>query len=217
MRHVSSPILTSLEEVHDRDVYGRGHAGHRPASAERRRRPRLRPRLRQGLANLGVPSRSPAPPTPSGPDGRYHRTPRHRERAEPGVCSALTLISRFWTAPPVERESQAPPALHLIPAAGQALRPRRQRIPARHLAGSPGQVDSVQRGQPDLVHRQRAQRPPVLTLGRVRGVHRLRGGRSRGRAGALPAARRLTIRPAPSREQELVCPLSRREALKHLS
>jgi hypothetical protein len=49
------------------------------------------------------------------------------------------------------------------------------------------------------------QRPPVLTLGRVRGVHRLRGGRSPGRAGALPAARRLTIRPVPSREQELVC------------
>ena len=54
---------------------------------------------------------------------------------------------------------------------------RAGQLPAAVLAGARGQVDPVQRGQPDLVYRQPAGHPPVLGLDRVRGVHRLRADR----------------------------------------
>ena len=66
-------------------------------------------------------------------------------------------------------------------------------VPAQHRADGRGQVDPAQRGQPDLVHRQRSQRSPVLALGWLRRVHRLCGRVSRDRAGPLPLARCLNL------------------------
>ena len=82
------------------------------------------PRPRQGPALPRVEELRHDHPAPRRQHHRLLQLPRPRRHR------ILPVLGRD---PPVEREPQAPPAPRPFPAAGQALRPRRQHIPARPL------------------------------------------------------------------------------------